>query len=414
VAISLLPGEPVDTKNPEPSLESDAILSRIREYRNTPENREMLSLRRSQVEGVTHRILLDEQFSDLAVFATRDSSDFTSIHYLFRFEHPQDFSLTQQADGRYYYSLHLQTELLGPDDKLIYTDEQDLQHVFTKAQVDTIRDENFGVENRLPAAPGKYQLHVVLTNKLTHQAYSQKRAVVVPRFNGGLGLSRILFASNKPPLQDEAHIFPFSLSGVKIWPVGSDNANIAPGSPLRFVVQIWEPPADPGAGAGKRLDVDTLIGRLGSPDKQTDTQTIDRSSFDASGNMLYGKDIDTHSLAAGSYRLVVKVTDPDTHETTAEAVNFSLRSDGAAALWTARADSYGRQADSATNLYRSGLCALAEGDAALAIRYLKPLGETGLETHEALDALARAYRMAGQTDLAVAAERRRDTVPEKR
>jgi len=119
-------------------------------------------------------------------------------------------------------------------------------------------------------------------------------------------------------------------------------------------------------------------------------------------------------MAPGSYRLVVKITDPETQQSTAEAVNFTLRGPDAFPLWTARANSFGKHPDSVLNLYRSGLCALAQGDSALAIRYLKPLGESGVETHDALDALSRAYRMAGQTDLALAAEKRRDTLPAQR
>jgi GWxTD domain-containing protein len=409
--ISLLPTEPVDTKNPEPSLQSDIILSRIRDYRNTPENRAELALRRSQIEGVSHRILLDDRFADLAAIATRDSADLTSIHYLFRFWEPRDFALAKQSDGRYYYSLHLETELSGPDNQLIYKDAQQLQHIFTEQQVGQIRDKSFGVENRLPAAPGKYQLRVTLTNALTKQVFSQTRAVVVPGFATGLGLSRIWFASAQPPLPDPNHAFPFSVSGTKIWPVGSDNTAIPSAAPLRFLVQVWLPPAEPVAEAGKKLQVDTLIGRLGSADKLTDTGSIDRGSFDASGNLLYGKDLATESMAPGSYRLVVKITDPETQQSTAEAVNFTLRGPDAFPLWTARADSFGKHPDSVLNLYRSGLCALAQGDSALAIRYLKPLGESGVETHDALDALSRAYRMAGQTDLALAAEKRRDTLP---
>jgi len=412
--ISLLPTEPVDTKNPDPTLESDAVLTRIRDYRNTPENLQLLSIRRSQVEGVSHRILLEDQFADLSVVATRDSADLATIHYLFRFFEPRDFALGRQSDGRYYYSLHLESELSGPDNKLIYKDEQQLQHIFTGDQVALIRDKAFGVENRLPAAPGKYQIRVILTNDLTHQVFSQTRSVLVPGFATGFGMSQIWFASGQPPIQDADHAFPFSVSGTITWPVGSDNAAIAPGAPLRFLVQIWQPPADPLAAGGKKLQIDTLVGRLGSPDKRTDSGSIDRSSFDADGNLLYGKDLDTQSLGPGSYRLVVKVTDPETQQSTADAVNFTLRGPDAVPVWTARAGSYGKHPDSSLNLYRSGLCALAQGDSALAIRYLKPLGETSLETREALDALSRAYRMAGQTDLALATEKRRDTLPVQR
>jgi GWxTD domain-containing protein len=412
--ISLLPTEPVDTKNPEPSLESDTLLNKIRDYRNMPDNLALLGIRRSQVEGVSHRLLLQDQFAELSAIATRDSADTASIHYLFRFFQPRDFSLARQSDGRYYYSLHLESELTGPDNKPIYKDTQQLQHLFTESQVGVIKDKSFGIENRLPVAPGKYQLHVTLTNDLTHQAFSQTRAVVVPTFASGLGLSRIWFASGKPPLQDSDHVFPFSLSGTKVWPLGSDNVAIPTGSPVRFLVQVWEPPVDPSAVTGKKLQVDTLIGRLGLPEKQTDTDTIARESFDPNGNLLYGKDLTPASMGPGSYRLVVKVTDTESQQSTAEAINFTFRGPDAYQLWTARADSYGKAVDSSLNLYRAGLCALGQGDAAMAIHYLKPLGESGLETHDGLDALSRAYRMAGQTDLALAAEKRRDTLPAQR
>jgi hypothetical protein len=413
--ISLLPTEPVNTKDPEPSLQSDIILSRIRNYRNLPENRELLAIRRSQVEGVSHRILLNDQFADLAVVATRDSADLASLHYLFRFWHPQDFSLAQQSDGRYYYSLHLDSELSDSDGKVIYSDTRDLKHIFTPQQFDIVKSKSFGVENRLAIAPGKYQLHVKLTNDLTHQVFGQTRAVVVPGFVTGLGLSRIWFADSRPLLQDTAHVLPFSVAGTKIFPIGSDNAAIAPGAPLRFLVQVWQPPqAYPTVAAGKTLQVDILIGRLGSPDKLTESATIDRSSFDLNGNLLYGKDLSTGSLPPGSYRLVVKVTDPETQQSSAEAVNFAIRSEDSSPLWVARADSFGQHPDNNVNLYRSALCALAQGDSGLAIKYLKPLSESGIETRESLDALSRAYRMAGQMELASATEKRRDTLPLQR
>lgn len=408
--ISLLPTEPVNVKDPEPSLLSDTLLNEIRDYRNLPQNRELLAIRRSQVEGVSHRVLLNDQFADLSAVATRDSSDLASIHYLFRFWHPQDFSLARQSDGRYYYSLHLESELLGANDKVIYTDTQPLQHIFTQQQVDVIKSKSFGIENRLPAAPGKYQLRVSLTNDLTHQVFTQTRAVVVPAFATGLALSRVWFASSQSPIPDPNGAFPFSISGTKVWPIGSDNTAIPAGTPVRFLVQIWEPREDSYSVAGKKLLIDTVIGRLGLPDKYTDSATVDRGSFDANGNLLYGKDL-TAALSPGSYRLVVKVTDPETGQSTAEAINFDYHGPDAFPLWTARADTFGKYPDNRVNLYRSGLCALAQGDATLAIRYLKPLGETGVETHDALDALSRAYRMAGQADLASATEKRRDTLP---
>ena len=151
--ISLMPTEPVDTKDPEPSLQSDNILESHSRLSQSARKSQGLALRRSQIEGVSHRLLLNDRFADLAAIATRDSADLASIHYLFRFWQPRDFALAQQSDGRYYYSLHLETELSGPNNQVVYKDTQQFQHIFTEQQVDANSTKSFGIENRLPASP---------------------------------------------------------------------------------------------------------------------------------------------------------------------------------------------------------------------------------------------------------------------
>ena len=93
-----------------------------------------------------------------------------------------------------------------------------------------------------------------------------------------------------------AHTLPFSVSGAKIIPIGSDNAAIVPVPPCVSWFRFGNPPPILPPRPGDMLQVDTLIGRLGSPDKLTENATIDRSSFDPSGNLLYGKDLSTQSL----------------------------------------------------------------------------------------------------------------------
>ena len=84
LTLSNFPNEPVDNTKGTPTLESDALLNKIRDYRNLPENRDLLARRRALLEGVTHRILLGQDFSDLSAMATRDGANQASIHYLLR------------------------------------------------------------------------------------------------------------------------------------------------------------------------------------------------------------------------------------------------------------------------------------------------------------------------------------------
>ena len=67
IALSLLPGEPVDFNAPYSSLQSDVLLNKIRDYRNLPQVKELLAASEAAAEGVSHRLVLGEQFSDLAV-----------------------------------------------------------------------------------------------------------------------------------------------------------------------------------------------------------------------------------------------------------------------------------------------------------------------------------------------------------
>jgi GWxTD domain-containing protein len=334
LSLSLLPDEPVDLHEAYPSLQSDVLLSKIRNYRNLDENRRQLEQRKSLLEGVTHRILLGEQFNAMDVLATRDGEDKASIHYLFRFLHPQDFALAQQPDGRFYYSITLSTTLLDATGKAIYEKNRELSDYLIATQKSDIEGKCFGVGGRLTAPPGTYQLHVVLTNNLTKQSFTQSRPIIVPNFHHALSMSQVMFLSAEKPGHSLNAASPFTFSGIKLNPMGSDNIAIKPGTPLRVLFQVWENPAPPETLQGKKLNVTYVVGHLSSSVKKQDEQTLERSSFDMNGNLLVGRDIDTTDLPPGNYRLVVSVNDPETHETAAQALGFQIISSDVFQLWT--------------------------------------------------------------------------------
>ena len=142
------------------TLESDSLLNKIRDYRNLPENRDLLERRRALLEGVTHRVLLGQDFSDLSAMATRDAANQASIHYLLRVLNPGDFVLGKDSSQRVYYSLSVESQLLTSEGKLIYSDTQKLQEYLTSDQVDRLRSRSLAVGGRLAAVPGKYRSSV--------------------------------------------------------------------------------------------------------------------------------------------------------------------------------------------------------------------------------------------------------------
>jgi GWxTD domain-containing protein len=409
LTLSLFPNEPVDNVQGTPTLESDALLNKIRNYRNLPQVTDLLAERRAALEGVTHRVLLGQDFSDLSVLATRDGANQASIHYILRLLNASDFVLGKDASARVYYSLSVEAQLLGADGKVIYTDTQDLHDFLTKDQVDQLRLRPLAIDGRLAAVPGKYQLRVDVTNRVTKQSFAQTRGILVPAFDHTLGMSQVIFAAMAPPQRDYQQNQPFSFSGVKLAVAGADNAPLAGGDPIRVIYQLWEQPDSPVLLQGKNLEISYLIGQLGVATKKEQTQTVDRAKFDPQGNLLMGTDIPTNDLHPGNYRLVVRVTDPETRGSTSQAINFRLIGGDRRSLWNLTSPSYTATADSTVNLYRRGLCALAQQQPQAAVAYLKQAVEAGVPDAAMYSALASAYRLAGNTTAAAATEKQRDS-----
>jgi hypothetical protein len=178
---------------------------------------------------------------------------------------------------------------------------------------------------------------------------------------------------------------------------------------LRVIYQLWEQPGSPVSLKGKTLQVSYLIGQLGVAAKKEQTQTVDRSGFDLQGNLLMGTDLPTTDLHPGNYRLVIRVTDTESNESTSQAINFRLVGGDRQQFWNLTNPSYTSNADSAVNIYRRGLCALEQQEPQLAVAYLKQAVDAGKPDAAMYSALASAYRLAGNTSAAVATEKQRDS-----
>ena len=406
--LSSFPNEPVDNANGTPTLESDALLNKIRNYRNLPENRDLLLHRRDLLEGVNNRVLLGQDYSDLTVMATRDGASDASIHYLLRVINPGDFALGKDGSQRVYYALSVEAQLLTADGKVVYTDKQELHDFVDPGQVERLKSSPLLIEARLAAAPGKYQLRVDLTNEVTKQSFAQTRGVLVPAFDHSLGMSQVVFSQLEAPQRDLQRNAPFSFLGVRIPVAGADNLSLIGGDPIRVIYQVWEQPDSPAFLQQKKLQISYLIGQLGVGTKKEQAQEVDRSGFDKQGNLLMGTDIPTTDLHPGSYRMVIHVTNPETNESTSQAINFRLVGGDRLSPWTLTVPSYTNSADSALNQYRRGLCALSQQQAQSAIAYLKQAVDEGTADEATYSALASAYRLAGDTTAATATEKQRD------
>ncbi|HZD46987.1 MAG TPA: GWxTD domain-containing protein [Acidobacteriaceae bacterium] len=391
ISLTLLPNEPASVDSP--SLESETLLNRIRNYRNLPENVELLDERRAMHESVSHRIVLGQSFSDLSAMATRDGDALASISYLFQLFNPQDFFVAQGEDGRFYYNVEVEAGLKNGDGQVIYQDTQKMMNYLTAADVAERRQRRFALEGRLPASPGAYTLQLTVTNQVTHQAFTQSRNVVVPPFDSQLNLSTPMLLTLDKPNADTGDSLPFTLAGVQFAPLGSDNASVPHGSPLRVMYQLWDKASSSASPAQGTLDVVYTLGQLGRPEKQQTPQSVDKRGFDHFGNLLIGKDLATDALSPGPYRLVIQVTDPASGAHVSQALNLTI-TNPRPPLWTVVSPSFHPRNDP-LDAFRRGQCALSQHDRALAVYYLRQSIAAGYPAREAYTALAAAYREAG-------------------
>lgn len=399
VALTLLPNEAGSLDSP--SYESETLLNRIHNYRNLPENIELLEERRATREGVSHRIVLGASFSDLSVMATRDGDALASISYLFQLFNPQDFFVAKGADDRAYYNVEVDTALKGQDGKLIYRDTQNLKNFLTAADVAERRQRRFALEGRLPVSPGSYTLELTVTNRVTQQAFTQSRAVVVPSFDSPLNISTPMLLTLDKPNADPENTLPFTLAGVQFAPLGGENATVPLGSPIRVLYQIWDrPSSSPREGS---LNATYILGQLGRPEKQQIEQEIDKKGFDRFGNLLIGKDVTTEGLSPGPYRLVIQIIDPANGAHVSHALNVNI-APPKPPLWTVISPSFHRLNDP-VDAFRRGQCALNQHDRALAVYYLRQSIAAGYPGREAYPLLATAYRESGNLEAAEAAEK---------
>ncbi|HWR35605.1 MAG TPA: GWxTD domain-containing protein [Clostridia bacterium] len=393
--LSLLPDEPVDIDTAVSSLQSDMLLSNIKGLPNLPLEKEMLNRRREVLESVTHRVILGPEFLNAMAVPLRGEDGNVDVHYVLRLQKPEDFTIAQAADGRYYYSLNVTTRVLGPDNKLIFTQETPLSRYFGEPELARMKHKTLAVEGWLPLAPGKYKLEFVLNNKIRQTAFRTATDVAVPEPpTAGLAITQpIPFGDIEVIGPSNGRHVPFSGAGVRFGPMVTQQLELNPTDDLTFFYQIWTPPADPRQNSGKKLIVEYGYGRPGvRGDSKVIRDEVPRDQFDRSGSLLNGKKIPIADLGAGNHRLVVTVTDPETRQKAFSSLNF--RVSGAAVpsqSWYVYNTDVMPLVQDGTLDYQRGLCYQANGDQERAAQWFRKAVQKNPRNDVALSKVVSLY-----------------------
>jgi GWxTD domain-containing protein len=323
--LSLLPDAPVDMQSATASLQSDVMLSVIKNLANHPLTKAELEQKR-MAERVTHRLVLNDEFLDVITVPLRDAAGNFNLHYLLRLHRPSEFAI-EQANDKTFYNVAFSARVLGQDNKLIFKQEKDVSQYLDAAEVERIKHSLFGYEGWLPLAPGKYKIEFLLTNKLNKTAYKAERQVVIPSLSAkGLQVSEVIAFSNAKTVGPGKDYLPFTIGGVQFTPVTGEGLTFSPGQNLNIFYQIWSPSGDPASNSGKNLIVDYAYGRLGaSGDSKSVHEEVAKQQFDPFGSMLTGKKINlAQDAGGGNYRLMVSVNDPESQQKVYSALNFRV------------------------------------------------------------------------------------------
>lgn len=393
-ALTLLPDEPVDTQNATSSLQSDIMLSVLRDLANSPLTIRQLNLRQ-MTASVNASLVSTTDVLGLLAVPVRNSEGATRTDYMLRFAHPEDFSIAELPGDKFYFKIGVRAQVFAADNRLVFTQERQYTRNLSKEQVQRVKDRVFGFGGSLPLAPGTYHLEFQLTDQLKKISYRAKQDLVVPSIPAkGFVVTGIVPFSGATGLEPgESQNVPFSFGGVKFDPMLKQETNFTAGSHINFFYQIWSAPGSPAADDSQKLKINYAYGRPGArQDSQTLDDDVSKTQFDANGSLVNGKEITVGDWASGNYRLVLTLADPAVEEKAYATMNFRvLPTPGVHRSWGI--DDHKETTQEAANGildYERGQSYIAQGQVPQAIALFQQALQKSPESQNTLAALVDA------------------------
>lgn len=363
VTLSLIPDEPIDLQGATSSLQSDVLLSTIRNLANHPLVKSEVERRRQLLENVTARLILEGQNLDVLTLPLRDSRGLTRCHYLLRLRRPQDLTIAQMSDGRYYYSIEVRVRVFGSENKLIFAQEKTLTRNLDEHRLKEIQDKVLGYEGWLPLPPGKYRLDFLLTDWLKKAGFHAEKEVVIPETPsvGMLVPGALAFSDAEMVDPAKADFLPFTVARVKFTPLVGQQLTLPPDRAMSIVYQIWAAGGDPRAYQGQKLEVEYAFGRPAAlGDAKVLRDVVGKEQFDLTGSLVNGKKISLEGLQPGNYLLTLKVFDPASQHTAYSSLSFRVLTDPSPApgVWDVYDETAAGDVRKGVPDYERGLCYL--------------------------------------------------------
>jgi GWxTD domain-containing protein len=328
LSLSLLPGEPVDLTGATATMESDSMLAMIKALGEQPLYRKMIENRRTMMENVTSRLIVEGHNLDIITLPVRDSHGLTRLDYAIRLHNPSDLSVVQESNGQYKYSVEVRVRVFDSESRLLFTQQRSSSDSLDKDHFLRMKDKIFGYESMLPLPPGKYRLDFLLTDWIKKVGMHAEREVTIPPVDSNaLQLpGAMAFSAAETIERGKADLIPFVMAGVKFTPLAGAPLVLSTEQPLQIVYQVWASP-DALASSNKKLEVEYAFGQLSSGSSaKVIKDEIDLGEVDATGSLVNGKKLSLLGDPVGNYILTISLQAPKSLQRAFATLNFRLLS----------------------------------------------------------------------------------------
>jgi GWxTD domain-containing protein len=359
---SLVPSEPVDTQNFEPSMAGEMVISKIQNFANDSFQLERIREMRYLREKVKSWFLvIQDKPLEITPIALSDPAGQYWLDYCVLVD--DEKLVRRQPDGKQFI-VDTSFRLLNEKDELILQDAEERSFPAPGAGSGEKGFRPFLIANRIPLVPGKYKLEVRLDNRDMSRSYKGERVIDVPGPNR-VSLAGPLAAAAVRQVREPDAAAPFQYFGVQFVPAAE--RRLASSTPLRLLFQIHAP-----AAGAQKYQVEYLLAHLQDRNmRRAMTDVVQPPEF-KDGSLLKSKTIPLAGLEAGDYRVVVTVRAEGSPELLASS-SFNLKVDAEKPLPELYFLSNTRTAAMKPGVaaYLRGLEAMGQGDDERAAGYLQ-------------------------------------------
>jgi GWxTD domain-containing protein len=347
-SLTLIPGEPVDTETFAGSMSSAAVMNAINGFNEMKSYTTLISARWARLERVQSKIDYEVSRSGLMALVAYENGE-PWLHWHFEL---QDRT-AKAPSGRMSYEV---SSKLYANEQLVYERSDAPSFDLPEAA----KSRPFVYEDRMPVAPGKYRLEVVIKDNFG-RSFDGVRQVVVPTA-AELGISEVIAVGKREPEQRKR---PFQFGAVRFQPMSEPVTLASRG--LNVLYQVRLPSERP-----QELSVEYVIADSFFKAKKTTVEKIDAARADANGTLFVARTLDLAEFGPGAYQLAVRFKDPVTGKIAASQCRFAVAAEDAAlapiVVSPAPSEAPERQA---AQHYERALAWLAQGDRTQAIACLQ-------------------------------------------